>query len=141
MARVTNPAPCQSLSLNRTTCIDYPEIFQKFGEVENRSLEFQGVDLSIGRRMGAMFRGIGLKNVNVGLLAGEWKEPSPEVFDAEWDIIAYDLGGLVPVDEILDFKAKARETWLRAGHCLYSHFLRLRDGLTPVIIRLRNRRA
>ena len=92
--------------------IDCPEIFQKIGEVQNHSLEFQGVDLSIGRRMGAMFRNLGLKNVNVGLLAGEWKEPSPEVFDAEWDIIAYDLGGLAPVDEILDLKAKARETWL-----------------------------
>ena len=92
--------------------IDYPEIFQKIGEVQNRSLEFQGVDLSIGRRMGAMFRSLGLKNVNVGLLAGEWIDPSPQVFDAEWDISAYDLGGLVPVDEILDLKAKARETWL-----------------------------
>lgn len=27
-------------------------------------------------------------------------------------MIAYDLGGLVPVDEILAFKLKARETWL-----------------------------
>ena len=99
--------------------IDYPEIFQKIGEVQNRSLEFQGVDLSIGRRMGAMFRSLGLKDVNVGLLAGEWKEPSPQVFDAEWDIIAYDLGGLAPVDEILAFKAQARETWLSGQACVF----------------------
>ncbi len=61
----------------------------------------------------------------MGLLAGEWKEPSPQVFDAEWDIIAYDLGGLAPVDEILAFKAKARETWLSGrATVFYPHFTR-----------------
>ncbi len=99
--------------------IDYPAIFQKIGQYQNHSLEFQGVDLSMGRKLGNLFRGLGLTNVRIGLLAGEWKEPSEEVFLSEWDIIAYDLGGFVPVDDILSLKAQAEETWLSGSATVF----------------------
>ncbi|MFZ3070707.1 MAG: methyltransferase domain-containing protein [Anaerolineaceae bacterium] len=92
--------------------IDYPELFQKIGQFQNHSLAFQGVDLAMGRKLGCMFRNLELDQVGVGLLAGEWKDPTSEMFDTEWNIIAYDLGGFVPVDEILDLKAKAQAAWL-----------------------------
>jgi len=92
--------------------IDYPQVFQDLGKIQNRSLAFQGVDLSMGRKLGHIFRTIGLKDVRLGLLAGQWRYPEKDVFDQEWDIIAFDLGGLVPVDEIITMKERALKSWL-----------------------------
>lgn len=99
--------------------IDYPEIFQQIGQMQNRSLKFQGVDLAMGRKLGALFRESGLRNVRVGLLAGEWKEPTMEVFSNEWDIIAYDLGGFTPSDDIPMLMKKAREAWLSGSSTVF----------------------
>ncbi len=92
--------------------IDYPEIFKKIGIVQNRSLQFQGVDLEMGRQLSWMFRQAGLNQVQVGLLAGEWKEPNLEVFLHEWEIIAHDMGGLVPIEDILAMKEEGQAAWL-----------------------------
>jgi len=92
--------------------IDYPDIFKKIGIVQNRSLQFQGVDLEMGRQLSWMFRQAGLNQVQVGLLAGEWKEPNLEVFLHEWEIIAHDMGGLVPIEDILAMKEENQATWL-----------------------------
>jgi len=114
MARVTKPggyviAFAEPDYLSR---IDYPEVFQDIGKIQNRSLAFRGVDLSMGRKLGHIFRTIGLRDVRLGLLAGQWRYPEKDVFDHEWDIIAFDLGGMVPVDEILAMKDRALKSWL-----------------------------
>jgi SAM-dependent methyltransferase len=92
--------------------IDYPEIFSQIGDLQNRSINFQGIDLQMGRKLGHLFRESGLVEVKLGLLAGEWRKPSEEVFDAEWNIIAWDLGGFVPIEEIISLKEKAKASWL-----------------------------
>lgn len=92
--------------------IDYPEIFAQIGDLQNYSLKFQGIDLKMGRQLGHLFRQSGLDEVKLGLLAGEWREPSEEVFEAEWNVIAWDLGGFVPIEEIILLKGKAKASWL-----------------------------
>lgn len=92
--------------------VDYPHIFSYIGNYQNRSLEFQGVDIMMGRKLGLLFRQSGLEDVKLGLLGGEWRNPEEAEFDAEWDVIAWDLGGFVPVDEILSLREKAKESWL-----------------------------
>lgn len=92
--------------------IDFPDVFDYIGHLQNNSLQFQGIDLKMGRKLGNLFRQCGLESVKLGLLAGEWREPNEVMFDAEWDMIAWDLGGIVPVDEILALKEKAKTSWL-----------------------------
>lgn len=92
--------------------IDHPDIFRQIGRFQNHSLEFQGVNLSMGRQLGAIFHQSALESVRIGLLAGQWMEPNTETFSAEWDMIAYDLGGMVPIAEILELKQKAEKAWL-----------------------------
>lgn len=92
--------------------IDYPEVFERIGQVQNRSLAFQGADLKMGRRLKELFRNAGLEDIHGGSLAGVWGKPTAHDFENEWDIIAYDLGGLIHVDEILELKEKAMQTWL-----------------------------
>lgn len=92
--------------------IDYPQVAQKIGELQNRSLALQGVNLQIGRRLGSCFRESGLKDVRVGLLAGEWAEPKEDAFEFEWNIIAHDLGSLIPNDEIATLHDAFKTAWL-----------------------------
>lgn len=99
--------------------IDYPEVFQKIGELQNHSLRFQGVNLIIGRQLGQLFTQAGLKDVRTGVLAGEWTDLSQNDFEAEWSVIAYDLGGLVATEKILDMRAEAKEAWLSGSPTLY----------------------
>lgn len=99
--------------------IDYPELFQKIGIMQNHSLSFQGVNLSIGRQLGWMFRQAGLNQVRLGLLAGEWRSPSADAFESEWNIIAYDLGGMAPIDRILEMKQEALQSWLKGEATIF----------------------
>jgi SAM-dependent methyltransferase len=92
--------------------IDFPEVFDYIGHLQNNSLNFQGIDLKLGRKLGHLFRQSGLDDVKLGLLAGEWRKPSEDEFDAEWNVIAWDLGGFVPVEEILSLKERAKASWL-----------------------------
>lgn len=114
MARVTKPGGyvVAFAEPDYHSRIDYPEVFQEIGKTQNRSLAFQGIDLSMGRKLGHIFRSTGLKDVRLGLLAGQWRYPEKDDFDHEWDIIAFDLGGLVPVDEIITLKNRALQSWL-----------------------------
>jgi SAM-dependent methyltransferase len=93
--------------------IDYPELFGSIGQMQNHSLRFQGVNLSMGRKLGWMMREAGLNGVHLGLLAGEWKRPVMDEFEAEWDMIAYDLGGMAPMERILEIKDEAMQSWLK----------------------------
>lgn len=99
--------------------IDYPEIFRYIGSLQNRSLTFQGVNLQMGRQLGMLFRGMDLQNVSIGLLAGQWKQPIPEEFENEWNIIAFDLGGMVPAEKIVSLKENALQTWLSGSATVF----------------------
>ncbi len=114
MARVTKPGGyvVAFAEPDYHSRIDYPQIFQDIGKIQNRSLAFQGIDLSMGRKLGHIFRATGLKDVRLGLLAGQWRYPEKDDFDHEWDIIAFDLGGMVPIDEIIALRERALKSWL-----------------------------
>jgi len=114
MARVTKPGGyvVAFAEPDYHSRIDYPQVFQEIGNYQNRSLAIQGIDLDMGRKLGHIFRTVGLKDVRLGLLAGQWRHPEKEDFDHEWDIIAFDLGSVVPVEEIDTLKERALKSWL-----------------------------
>ena len=91
--------------------IDYPDLFQEIGRMQNQSLENQGVILDTGRRLRLIFEDAGLENITMGMLSGEWKQNLVEQFELEWQIIANDLAPLLQHSEIKDLKAKAKKAW------------------------------
>ena len=99
--------------------IDFPDLFKSIGQMQNLSLEFQGVNLSMGRQLGWMFRNAGLNTVQLGLLAGQWKRPILDEFNAEWDMVAYDLGGMAPLHRILEIKDEAMTSWLKGEATIF----------------------
>jgi len=99
--------------------IDHPEIFHNIGLLQNHSLQFQGINLAIGRQLGQIFSHAGLVDVRSGVLAGEWTEQNFEDFEREWAVIAYDLGGLVTPERILELRQEASHAWQEGSITLY----------------------
>lgn len=91
--------------------IDVSEVFVDIGNLQNQSLAYQGVRLDAGRQLKFLFTAAGLKNVTMGMLSGEWKENTPEQFEMEWAMIAYDLAFIISQNEIKHLKEKARQAW------------------------------
>lgn len=60
-----------------------------------------------------------LSNIRLGLLAGEWRNPSADTFESEWDVVAYDLGGMAPIDKILEMKQEALQSWLKGEATIF----------------------
>jgi ubiquinone/menaquinone biosynthesis C-methylase UbiE len=121
MARITRPGGyvVAYAEPDYQARIDHPEVFQRIGQLQNHSLQFQGVNLSIGRQLGQLLSHAGLNEVRSGVLAGEWTEQTAEDFEREWAVIAYDLGGLVTPERILELRREASHAWVEGSITLY----------------------
>lgn len=81
--------------------IDYPEELHPIGKGQFQALIQQGADPEIGRKLSAIFHLAGLRDVETGVLGGNWKdEPDEGEREMEWQIILYDLKGLVEDSEL-----------------------------------------
>jgi ubiquinone/menaquinone biosynthesis C-methylase UbiE len=86
--------------------IDFPEELAEAGRWQAESLRRQGADPLLGRKLAGIFTRAGLRNVQTGVLAGEWKNaPGGSLTDnaqsnLEWDVMAADLAGKVAADDI-----------------------------------------
>ena len=57
--------------------IDYPETLAETGRLQAESLRRQGADIQLGRRLRALFHQAGLRNIESGVVSGQWREPPP----------------------------------------------------------------
>ncbi|NLT19328.1 MAG: hypothetical protein GXY10_08060, partial [Clostridiales bacterium] len=44
---------------------------------------------------------------------------SADTFESEWDVVAYDLGGMAPIDKILEMKQEALQSWLKGEATIF----------------------
>ncbi len=97
--------------------IDHPAEFERIGEMQTAALARQGADVSIGRRLGELFVGAGLKEVEVGVLGGEWRRQQASAeFDLEWETLRSDLEDeLTPRqwDDVRERERLARSSGIR----------------------------
>lgn len=91
--------------------IDYPPPLDELGRLQAEGLRRQGADPEIGRKLSGLFHVAGLREIETGLLGGQWKgAPSPAERQSEWDVLANDLkGSLAPqqLDELREIDAAA----------------------------------
>ncbi len=81
--------------------IDYPPELVELGRWQTESLQRQGADPLIGRKLAGIFARAGLKQIETGVLGGEWKNPfPPDQRDLEWDVLESDLAGIVAPQDI-----------------------------------------
>ena len=93
--------------------IDYPNELAILGKLQANSLEKQGADPLMGRKLRSLFYRCGLEQVATGVLSGEWSAGSnPSEFESEWQIISSDMSWNNEMDDQLqklhdaDFRAR-----------------------------------
>lgn len=107
MARVCRPGGAVFVSAEPDYGgrIDYPSDLP-VRDLQIRSLQRDGADPFVGRKLRALFTGAGLE-AEIGLVPGVWTLAQyAERFDAEWDLLERTCEGLVPPDEIAAARAK-----------------------------------
>ncbi len=100
--------------------IDYPASLAKIGRQQGAALRAQGANPETGRHLGAYMQSAGLKNVRTAVMGNQWGEPlSPEVLEAEWQMLVSDLAGSVPATELAAYKQQNTLAWQSGERILY----------------------
>lgn len=100
--------------------IDYPDAMSRLGQLQIQALEKQGADPFAGRKIKGLFRQAGLKNVQAGVLGGQWNDfQDPSGDQTEWDILRADLQGMIDDAEFNKLKQVEKEARRIGEHILY----------------------
>ncbi len=72
--------------------IDFPQALEAVGRAQRAALAAQGANPDVGRELGRLFRGAGLREVQVGVLGAQWSGPASRAeFEMEWSLLEDDL--------------------------------------------------
>lgn len=72
--------------------VDFPIDLAQIGRWQTDSLKDQGANPFIGRELRSLFSSVGLMNIEVGVLGGQWgKIQTREDINLEWEVISSDL--------------------------------------------------
>jgi ubiquinone/menaquinone biosynthesis C-methylase UbiE len=97
--------------------LDYPPPLDHLGEMQTASLQAQGVDTQLGRKLANNFQEAGLREVEYGILGAHWLADDLHDFDtSEWEIIHKDLNQSLSKDQLVELKEmdiEARQAGLR----------------------------
>lgn len=101
--------------------IDYPEPLTELGQLQTEALREQGADPEMGRKLGGLFVRAGLKDVETGLLGGQWKMQSVSTlaWELEWRTIEADLAGMVDSATLMDWRAEDEAARKRGERILF----------------------
>lgn len=70
--------------------VDHPVELAKLAEWQTQALRNQGADVTMGRKLAGIFSEAGLREVETGVLGGQWS--LPVAFDeSEWQVLLSDL--------------------------------------------------
>jgi SAM-dependent methyltransferase len=105
--------------------IDFPAELEVIGNWQSQSLQEQGADPVLGRKLRSLFHQAGLVDIEVGVIGAQWHEsPDENTLESEWDVIQHDLAYLEKEksdlheksDKIRDLDLKA---WAAGERVLY----------------------
>jgi len=106
--------------------IDYPPALKQLGHWQSEALRRQGADPEIGRKMAGLFSGAGLRQVETGILGGEWrisvdKDSSRGAMEQtlEWDVLEADLVGTVSGQDIQKMRKLDETAWQNGQRVLF----------------------
>lgn len=125
MARVVRPAgtvlACAEPDYGGR--VDHPPEMVSLGRLQAEALRRQEADAELGRRLGELFAAAGLQGM-VGVMAGRWECPassdgSDGGFEAEWEMRARDLAGLLPTEELRRLRSVDRQALLDGRRVLF----------------------
>jgi SAM-dependent methyltransferase len=124
MKRVTRPggAVLALAEPDYAARIDYPPELSELGRWQQVSLQRQGADTLLGRRLPGLLAAAGLQQVESGVLGAQWtgSGPSPAERAAERAVLEYDLALLPEARPALDLLMPLDESaWRRGQRVLF----------------------
>jgi SAM-dependent methyltransferase len=100
--------------------IDYPEELAGLGNLQAISLQHQGADPELGRRLPELFHEAGLQNVESGVLGSQWTHPIDQrAWQSEWETLEQDLSGLVEPRRIAALRRMDADAWQSGRRVLF----------------------
>ncbi|MEA3326356.1 MAG: methyltransferase domain-containing protein [Chloroflexota bacterium] len=85
--------------------IDYPPTLDQLGEQQTHSLQAQGADTSMGRKLGMLFNNAGFYKVETGILGAQWKAKEGQQHnEIEWLTIQSDLADQLSNEILLGYQ-------------------------------------
>lgn len=97
--------------------IDFPPELAELGTAQAESLTARGADVTIGRKLRALCRSVGLGKVQAGILGAEWTEAS--IGEAEWPTLNTDLDGYTQLSRLDELRALDAHAWERGERVMY----------------------
>ncbi|NOH10961.1 MAG: methyltransferase domain-containing protein [Chloroflexi bacterium] len=100
--------------------IDYPEELAQLGQWQQEALAKQGADPLMGRKLAGLFVVSGLKNIETGLMGGQW-QPSNYVpsRQGEFDIVNHDLRGSIEESQLEELRKLDTAAWENGERVLF----------------------
>jgi len=100
--------------------IDYPDALIDLGKQQKQSLEIQGADPLIGRKLNGLFHQAGFREIETGVLGAQWSQPpSKDDLDQEWAVLQDDLRDLLDQQEIEKMRSLEINSWERGERVLF----------------------
>jgi SAM-dependent methyltransferase len=122
MVRVIRPggAVCILAEPDYGGRIDYPPQFEEIGRLQMHSLEEQGADPRIGRKLPSLLAQSGLHDTHVALIGGHWSAPpDPKDWSSEWTVLEEDLHGRLSENELSALRRQDSAAWKNGERLLY----------------------
>jgi ubiquinone/menaquinone biosynthesis C-methylase UbiE len=101
--------------------VDFPEELATLGRWQMESLQRQGADPQMGRKLAALFRRAGLEAVETGALGGQWCGALDwQAWDSEWAMLTSDLRDHPEAaNSLAGLKALDRSAWEKGERVLF----------------------
>jgi len=100
--------------------IDYPPPLDQLGEQQTHSLQAQGADISIGRKLGMLFNNAGFIEVEIGILGAQWTAIRKHQLDeTEWMTIQSDLADQLSNQILLAYQESDQKARVNGERVLF----------------------
>ena len=100
--------------------IDFPEDLATPGLLQAKSIQAQGANPYLGRKLAELLHYAELIQIHTGLMGGEWgKAPDSRFIEMEWEVLQHDLQGWLPQFEINRLQALDLVAWRSGIRILY----------------------
>lgn len=100
--------------------IDHPPPLDKIQAKQIASMEQQGAEPNMGRKLREIFQNAGVKEIHTGVFEGQWKDPpDQDEWELEWKMIENDLRGEMTRQELDDLKEADRDAWQKGTRTLF----------------------
>lgn len=100
--------------------IDHPPELEQLGRLQLEALAKQGAEPLTGRKLAGLFAGSDLKNVETGLMGGQWRQPAePAALQTEFNIVHHDLQGFIQEDRLEELCKLDAAAWEKGERVLF----------------------